>query len=180
MYWLPRLSAFIHYANQLESWLHCISFYPVGQWSNNPQRWPHLVLNLWMYYLTRQRDITNVIKWKILRRGDYLRLFKRAQENIRIFISEGRRQERVSKGEMTDGHMAEGRQGKRDLLRCYTASFKDWRSDHKTRNAGGRPLEPRKGKERNFSPKASRRDVTLWPNLEFSAPELEDDIFMLL
>ena len=52
-------------------------------------------------------------------------MFKRAQENIRIFISEGRRQERVSKGEMTDGHMAEGRQGKRDLLRCYTASFKD-------------------------------------------------------
>lgn len=90
MYWLPRLSAFIHYANQLESWLHCISFYPVGQWRNNPQRWPHLVLNLWMYYLTRQRDITNVINWKILRRGDYLRLFKRVQENIRILISEGR------------------------------------------------------------------------------------------
>ena len=36
-------------------------------------------------------------------------MFKRVQENIRILISEGRRQERVREGETTDGHMAEGR-----------------------------------------------------------------------
>ena len=60
-----------------------------------PQRWPHPALNLWMYYLTRQRDFTNVIKWRILRRGGYPRLFRRVQDNYKGPYK-GRREARKS------------------------------------------------------------------------------------